>query len=257
MIRRWGALFFCAVFLFGTPVRAETLRIAAASSLRFALDDALEHYAQEHKNASGVTPQVVYGSSGNLFRQIMQGAPFDLFMSADDELITRLVEAGKASDAGHEFGEGRLVLFSSNKMAASDIDSVKALRQAIDLGGRFKLAIANPTHAPYGRAAQQSLESLGLWQEVQPYLVYGDKVSQAAGFVASGATSMGLISLSLAVSPVFAQAGTYSELPADSYKPVVQRMAKIGEPGKALSHLYNWLQDSDAVVEIFTRYGLR
>ena len=174
---------------------ASDFRIAAASSLQFALREVVDEYTSQ----TGKKPALIFGSSGNLYRQIQQGAPFDIFFSARSELVQSLFDEGTSSDAGDLFGTGRLVLLSGNQ--SDKTDSLEQRVESIVASEQNKLAIANPVHAPYGRAAQQALESLELWQQIKPQLVYGEQVSQATRFVVSGSVSYGLTSLSLALSP--------------------------------------------------------
>lgn len=191
--------------------------MAAASDLKFALDAAIEAFQGSHP---GLEVRATYGSSGNFFAQISNGAPFDLFLSADADYPAKLREAGLALE-GSEFlyGEGRLVLWVRNGSALDP--GKRGIRALLDPSVKH-VAIANPRHAPYGRAAEAALKSLGVWDEVKEKLVPAENVAQAAQFVESGAADAGIIALSLALAPPMRAAGHYVELPAGSYPPIRQ-----------------------------------
>lgn len=245
-----AAILLLLLFI-STLIRASEVRIAAASSLQFALDEVIADYTDANGRSSLT---VVYGSSGNLFRQIMQGAPFDLFLSARGGLTSRLLEAKKSADAGAVFGAGRLVLLS-----ASPLDNEKSLADILktEVLNNNKLAIANPAHAPYGRAAKQALESLQLWSAVQSNIVNGEQVSQATRFVVTGAAPYGLVSLSLAVSPAISSNTDYLLVDESLHEPIELRLVKLDTETDGVQHLYSYLLSSRTVDEIFKRYGLR
>jgi len=230
--------------------QAAQLRVAAASSLQFALAEVLKQYPGDAQI------QPVYGASGNLFRQIMQGAPYDLFLSADAEFVDQLQHEKRTVGDTIVFGSGRLVWF---RLAGdeADFDAASVAERAASQPG-FRLAIANPRHAPYGRAAQQALESLGLWQTLQPNLVFGEKVSQAAMMVASGAASAGLISVTLAQSQRLQQLGTYTMVDSQHHEPLVLKAAVVTarqENQSAALDLLDFLGRPQATV-IFREFGL-
>jgi len=246
-----AVLLFLLLFV-SMCVKADEIRIAAASSLQFALTEVVADYSDVSGQSS---LKVVYGSSGNLFRQIMQGAPFDLFLSARGELTSKLFEARKSADVGTVLGIGRLVLLS-----ASVLDNEKNLADILKtetLSNNSKLAIANPAHAPYGRAAKQVLESLQLWNAVQSNVVNGEQVSQATRFVVTGAAPYGLVSLSLAVSPAIASDTDYLMVDDSLHEPIELRVVKLDSESDGVQDFYNYLLSSPSVDEIFKRYGLR
>ncbi len=231
---------------------ADGFRIAAASSLQFALREVVAAYKEHTQNAA---PKVVYGSSGNLFRQIQQGAPFELFFSARSDLVLELNEKGFAKNQGDQFGLGRLVLLRAGKSLRP-----QSLEQTIKsevISDNRKLAIANPVHAPYGRAAKQVLTSLELWHASEPYLVYGEQVSQATQFVVSGAAPYGLVSLSLALSDKVANKTDYLLLESSLHDPIELQMVQLGDSGDSAKDFYQFVLTSESVDEIFKRYGLR
>jgi len=186
--------------------------VAAASDLRFALDEIVGAFAKEKP---GVKVQVSYGSSGNFHAQITRGAPFDLFLSADALYPGRLLEAGMAvTNTQFIYGVGRIVVWFP---AHSTVD-VRALgiKSLLEPSVR-RIAIANPEHAPYGRAAVAALKSLGAYDSVKGRIVHGENVSQAAQFVDSGAAEAGIIALSLTLGPKMRDRGRWWEVPQDAY----------------------------------------
>lgn len=187
------------------------LRIAAASDLQFALEDIVREF---HGERPEINVKVSYGSSGNFYAQISNGAPFDLFFSADVE-YTRRLAAEKRTLPGSEFlyATGRLVLWVPKSSPLDVSRGFEALREP----AVRRIAIANPRHAPYGRAAEAALRGQELYDEVKGRLIFGENVAQAAQFVQSGAADAGLIALSLALSPTLAREGRYWEVPADAH----------------------------------------
>lgn len=224
--------------------------VAAASDLKFAL----EEIAKEYRAASGRDVRLTFGSSGNFLRQIQQGAPFDLFMSADEGFVDTLVRDGLTSGAGSLYAVGRIVLFAPKGSTLKVDERMVDLGAALKDGRLKKFAIANPEHAPYGRAAQEALTSLGLWQSVQPLLVLGENVSQAAQFAASGSTQGGIFALSLAISPAFKEAGTYVVLPEKLHQPLRQKMVVLKRGGAETQAFFDYLQQP-AARAAFRRYG--
>ena len=184
------------------------LTIAAAADLRFAMDAIAAEWA---KSAPGSKLELAYGSSGTFFAQIENGAPYDVFLSADIEYPRKLIAKGKGvGDFLFTYGAGRLVVWVP---AASPLDPATALRDA----GWKHLAIANPQHAPYGRAAVAALRGMGIYDRVADRLVLGENVAQTLEFVESGAAELGMVALSLAVAPSNQARGRYWELPLESY----------------------------------------
>jgi molybdate transport system substrate-binding protein len=220
-------------FVSGAPARSAELRVAAAADLKFALDAVVPQFRKSHPD---VDVKVTYGSSGSFFAQIESGAPFDLFLSADADLPARL-EAGGRAIPGSEFlyAAGRLVVWVRRD---SPLDL--AGRGVAVLADRSirTVSMANPRHAPYGRAAESALKSLGLWDAVREKLVLGENVGQAAQFAQSGAADAGIVALSLAVAPEMASAGRWVEVPAAAY-PEIRQVGVIlkasASPGAAMS----------------------
>ena len=197
-------------------MHAQKLTVAAAADLRFALD---ELAAKFHATHTAVDLAVTYGSSGNFFAQIQNGAPFDVFLSADADYPRRLIAAGLANrDSLFLYGIGRIVLWVP---AGSLLDPSLGIG-ALEAPSVHHIAIANPEHAPYGRAAVAALRSLGVYDRVSPKLVLGENVAQAFQFVESGAAEAGIVALSLAAAPAARNRGRYWELPASAYPKIEQ-----------------------------------
>ncbi len=197
--------------------RPLSLRIAAAADLKFALDDVVAGYRAK---APATQVLVTYGSSGNFFAQISNGAPFDLYLSADIEYPRKLVEAGLALK-GSEFSYaiGRLVVWVP---ASSKLDVLQLRMKTLLAPSVRTVAIANPRHAPYGRAAVAAMRSLGVYGAVSGKLVLGESVAQAAQFVHSGNADVGVLPLSLALSPTLRRDGHFWQVPETAHPRIDQ-----------------------------------
>jgi molybdate transport system substrate-binding protein len=196
-------------------VHAQEIRVAAAADLKFALED----LGVQYERLAGRKINVSYGSSGNFFSQIQNGAPFDLFLSADIEYPGKLGAAGLAEPGTlYEYAVGRIVIWMP---ADASTDLVRWGWKALLATGVERIAIANPEHAPYGRAAVAALRNAGVYEQVRRRLVYGENIAQAAQFVASGSAQAGILALSLAVSPPMRD-GKRWEIPANMYPPIEQ-----------------------------------
>jgi molybdate transport system substrate-binding protein len=224
--------------------------LAAASDLKFALE---EITAQFRAN-TGREVRPVFGSSGNFYRQIEQGAPFQVFMSADERFVYKLADAGKTEDRGHLYGIGRIVLFTRHGSGLKVDAQLAGLKSAVSAGTIRRFAIANPEHAPYGRAAEQALKKAGLWENLRHKLVLGENVSQAAQFAVGGSAEGGVFAYSLALSPQIARLGEYILIPEDMHEPLSQRMALVKGAGETARTFYRYLQEPPARA-VFKRYG--
>ena len=233
------------------PASAQTApTIAAASDLKFVLDDIAARYQRD----TGQKVRLTYGSSGNLTRQLEQGAPFDIFLSADELLVMELAKKGLTADDGQLYAIGRIVLFASTPSVFTPDVQMNGLRDALAAGRVRKFAIANPEHAPYGRAAQQALVSAGLWATLEPRLVLGENVSQAAQFAASGNTQGGIFALSLVLAPAFAGKGAHVVLPDALHQPLRQRMVLMRRASAEARAFYRMLTQP-AARQLFKQYG--
>lgn len=224
--------------------------IAAASDLQFALEEIATTFRQD----SGADVRLVFGSSGNFARQIEQGAPFQMFLSADEALVFALADKKLTKDRGDLYAIGRIVLFAPHGSPLAGQLTATGLREASADGTLAHLAIANPEHAPYGRAAQEWLITHGLWDAVQPLLVLGENASQAAQFATSGASQGGIIPYSLALAPRVSATGTYALLPAGEHGPLRQRMVLLAGASDTAERFYEYMTSPPAR-EIMRRHG--
>jgi molybdate transport system substrate-binding protein len=245
------ALWVLGLGVAGRATTPPSLSIAAAADLQFALTEVKAAFA---KAQPGLEVAITYGSSGNFYTQLTNKAPFDLFLSADLGYPKKLVDAGLAD--GHTefiYSRGRLVLWVPK---GSPIPVEQLGMQALLHPAARKVAIANPRHAPYGRAAEAALAKLGLLEAVRPRLVFGENIGQAAQFVQTGAADIGILALSLAQAPALAATGRTYEVPQASYPP-------LDQGGVILNHAHNraaalafraFLRSPEGVA-ILRRYG--
>ncbi|HWL10378.1 MAG TPA: molybdate ABC transporter substrate-binding protein [Planctomicrobium sp.] len=196
----------------------ERLSIAAAANLKFAFDEILTAFRQQHPQ---IDVEITYGSSGNFFAQISQGAPFDIFFSADTTSPQKLVDEGFAErDSWFLYASGRIVVWVRND-SPLDLETL-GIRAVIDPGVK-KIAIANPRLAPYGVAAEEAFRTFGISRdELDARLVLGENITQAAHFVVSGGADVGILALSLALSSEMKRQGRYWEIPSDAHQPIDQ-----------------------------------
>ncbi len=233
----WRAfLIIFSVLCFSINVYAkEKILIAAASDLNFAMNEICHNFEKLNPD---VKVEVSYGSSGNFFAQIKQGAPYDIFFSADSSYPARLEEEGLAVNGTKRlYAVGRIVLWVSKRSA---LNINKGLNVVIEPAFK-KLAIANSKHAPYGYAAEEALRYYGLWDKIQEKLVFGENISQTAQFVQTGAADAGIIALSTAISPKMADNGSYWIIPAESYSKLEQ-VYTVLQRGKDKSAVRTFLE---------------
>lgn len=217
------------------------LSVAAASDLQMVLPAIAERF----QRATGQALRISFGSSGNFVAQIRNGAPFDLFLSADTAYVQRLVESGHALRRSvTPYATGRLVLWAR----AGALDVRQGLSMLTDQRVR-RIAIANPEHAPYGRAAMAALRHAGIAESIRPKLVLGENIAQAAQFVQSGNADAGLIALSLALAPVMQASGSYVDIPQSSFPPIEQAAVVISRSRQiaAAERFLAYLRQPEAV----------
>ena len=229
----------------GQAAPSPPMTIAAAADLRQAMGDLVTAYRRDHPAAS---IKVVYGASGMLLTQIEQGAPFDLFFSADSDYPQKLIAEGQAGGPAVAYAVGHLVLWS----ASLDMHGVRVADLAQPRFGR--IAIANPEHAPYGKRAEQALRAAGVWDALQPRLVYGENIAQTAEFARSGAAQVGIIALSLALEP--GAKGAYATVPDSAFQPLQQSfvLTRHGADNDLAQDFERYVQRAPARA-ILTRYG--
>jgi len=229
--------------------QTDTLRVVAASSLRFVLPDVLSELRRQRP---GLDVEVSYTSSGQAFAQLSQGAPFDLFLSANRQFPERLVESGVASrESLFVYARGQLALY-----AKRDLGLASTGVEGLGAASISHIAIANPEHAPYGRAAIASLRSLGVFDAVEAKLVRGESVGQAANLVAGGAADVGIIALSLTRAPSM-RGGYVLKLPVESYPALWQAGVVIqASPHRAAARELRALLLSARGQSTLSRWGL-
>ncbi len=224
--------------------------VAAAADLNFVLAELSERFAR----AQGQRVELVFGSSGTLARQVRDGAPFELFLSADETFVEELAAAGLTRDAGALYAIGRIVLFAGAGSPLVPSEGLDGLTRLLASGGVTRFAIANPEHAPYGRAAEAALRKRGIWDDLQPRLVLGDNVAQAAQFATTGNAVGGIIAYSLALAPNVGSRGAFALIPDADHPPLRQRMVLLTRAGSLVERFYRYLQEP-AARAIFEQYG--
>jgi molybdate transport system substrate-binding protein len=232
-------------------VRAQpATTVAAASDLKFAV----EALAAEFERDTGHRLRLVFGSSGTFFSQILQGAPFHLFLSADEDFVFRLADAGRTLDRGRRYARGRIGIIVPNGSPLKPDGELKDLAAALQDGRLKRFAIANPEHAPYGQRAEEALRHVGLWEAIRPRLVLGENVSQAAQFATSGATQGGIVAQSLALAPPVARLGRFDLIAESWHRPLMQRMVLIAGATPAARAFHDHMA-TPAAQAVMARYG--
>lgn len=224
--------------------------IAAAANLNFALTEIADRFARDR----GTPVDVVFGASGTLTRQIRDGAPFELFLAADEEFPKQLTAAGLTRDAGVMYAVGRVVVFAPSGSPLTVDERLDGLSRLVKAGTVGRFAIANPDVAPYGKAAEAVLRKRGLWDAIRPQLVLGDTIAQAAQFATTGNAIGGLVAYSLVLGPGFADRGRYAVIPEADHPPLGQRMVLLKRAGATATQFYTYLQ-GDAARAILRKHG--
>jgi molybdate transport system substrate-binding protein len=233
------------------PSGSRVIQIAAAADLKFALEEIVRQFQTQHPDISA---RASYGSSGLFYSQILNQAPFDLFYSADLAYPKRLADLGFASEKSlFVYAVGSLVLWVSN---SSSIDLDMLGMKALMLTTVHHVAIANPKHAPYGRAAEEALRASGIYEAIREKLVHGENVSQAMQFVQSGSAEIGILALSLALAPGVRGQGRFWKIPPDRYSRMEQGgvMLRWARDASATRLFREFVQGSQGRA-IMARYG--
>jgi len=218
------ALACLAILLYSARTQGQEIAVAAAADLKFAMGE----LAGQFEKQTGTKVNVTYGSSGNFFTQMQNGAPFDLFFSADVYYAKRLEATGQAEPRTlYNYAVGRIVIWMPSSVKA-DVNA-QGMNALLDPAIQ-KIAIANPAHAPYGRAAVAALKKAGIYEKVEAKLVYGENISQAAQFVQSGNAQAGIIALSLAISPPMKDGRSW-QVPAEMH-PAIEQAAVVLKSAK-------------------------
>jgi len=216
------------------------------------MKDAFSQINAAFKAAGNPDIRVVFGSSGNLTAQIMNGAPFNLIISADERFPIELYKQGKAIDEGVVYAIGKLAFISKNSVGMNLIDEKDGLVRAIKKAN--KIAIAKPELAPYGKAAIEYLKAEGLWDIAKDKLIYGDNIGIATMYVVTGAADLGFTALSLARSADIAKETSFILVNSKLYEPIKQRMVLIKGAPREAAALYQFMQSSQAKL-ILQKYG--
>lgn len=226
---------------------AEKITIAAAADLKFAMDEIVTTFKMS--NAADEVA-VVYGSSGKFNTQVQQGAPFDLFFSADIAYPRELAKAGLAASEVKPYAVGRIVLWSAT------LDASKMTLASLADAKISRIAIANPKHAPYGKRAEEALRGAGVWDKVEPKLVYGENIAQTAQYVQTGNAQLGVLALSLALSTELASKGGYWLIPESLHSPLEQGFVVTKQASaNALAKRFAEHMGSPAARAVMTKYG--
>jgi molybdate transport system substrate-binding protein len=228
---------------------AQDLTVAAAADLQFAMQDISERFQKE----TGKKVNVIYGSSGNFFQQIQNGGPFDMFFSANLDYPKKLEAADLTEkDTFYQYASGKIVIWVPNESKLDLSSGVKALLNPTIK----KIAIANPQHAPYGQAAVAAMQKENVYDKVSDKLVLGENISQTASFVVSGSADIGIVALSLALSPNMKDHGRYVEIPAADYPPIQQACVVLkSSKNKDVARQFLAFMKTSPVSDLLKTYG--
>jgi len=214
-VRRMSRIAVLVVGFLSQLCLAQEITVAAAADLQFAMQDVAARFQRE----TGKTVKAIYGSSGNFFQQIQNGAPFDMFFSANLDYPKELEVVGLTEPGTYyQYAKGKIVIWVRNE---SKLDLNSGMQVLLDPSVK-KIAVANPQHAPYGQAAVAAMQKGNIYEKVKDKFVLGENISQTASFVVSGSADAGIVALSLALSPNMKDKGRYAEVPSSEYPPIEQ-----------------------------------
>ncbi len=243
--------YLAGMVLFCSPISAsESPVVAIAANMSYAMSELIE----EFHLATGKTIRVSYGSSGNFTRQLLQGAPYELFLSADKKYARQLEQDTDLVKAGTVFVLGRIAFFIPNASGLSKNTGLDAIINALKFGEYQRLVIANPEHAPYGIAAQQALQQAGVWTLQRQALLLAENAAQAAQFSIAGGIDVSIIPYSLAVVPAIAGQGRFFLAPTSWHRPIEQHLLLLQSAGKTAEEFYQYLLSGKSTM-ILERYG--
>jgi molybdate transport system substrate-binding protein len=228
---------------------AQEITVAAAADLQSAMQDVAARFEQE----TGKKVKAIFGSSGNFFQQIQNGAPFDMFFSANLDYPKKLEAAGLIRKGSYyQYAQGKIVVWVPKD---SKINLTPGLKVLLDPSVK-KIAIANPLHAPYGQAAVSAMQKEGVYEKAKEKFVLGENISQTASFIVSGSADIGIVALSLALSPNMKDKGRYNEISTDEYPPIEQACVILGSSkNKEIAQQFLAYFKSAAVADLLTGYG--
>jgi len=243
------ALVAALIGLISPLALAQEITVAAAADLQFAMQDVTARFHKE----TGKTVKLIYGSSGNFFQQIQNGAPFDMFFSANLDFPKKLEAAGLTEPGSYyQYARGKIVIWAPKE---SKIGLTSGLKALLDPSVK-KIAIANPQHAPYGQAAVAAMQKENVYEHVKEKFVLGENISQTASFVVSGAADVGIVALSLALSPTMKEKGRYLDIPAGEYPPIEQACVILSSSKeKNTARQFLSFMKTPAVAEVLRSYG--
>jgi molybdate transport system substrate-binding protein len=228
---------------------AQEITVAAAADLQFAMQDVAARFQKE----TGKTVKLIYGSSGNFFQQIQNGAPLDMFFSANLDYPKKLEAAGLTEPGSYyPYAKGKIVIWAPNE---SKLDLRTGLQALLDPSVK-KIAVANPQHAPYGQAAVAAMQQENVYEKVKDKLVLGENISQTASFLVSGSADVGIVALSLALSPNMKDKGRYAEIAAADYPPIEQACVILSSSKnrQAAREFLSFVKTA-AVADVLRHYG--
>lgn len=248
-VGRLGRTLLLALGCISPICAAQELSVAAAADLQFAMEDIAGRFQKE----TGKTVKPIYGSSGNFYQQIQNGAPFDVFLSANLDYPKKLEAAGLAEPGTYyEYARGKLVVWVPSD---SKLDLSSGMKALLNPSVK-KIAIANPQHAPYGQAAVAAMQQEKIYDGLKDKFVLGENISQTASFVASGAADAGILALSLAISPNMKSKGRYVEVPAGEYPPIEQACVIVtSSKSKVAAREFLSFVKTAAIREVLRSYG--
>jgi molybdate transport system substrate-binding protein len=235
--------------LLGQLSVGQEITVAAAADLQFAMQDVAARFQKE----TGKTVKAIYGSSGNFFQQIQNGAPFDMFFSANLDFPKKLGAAGLIEPGSYyQYARGKIVIWVPKE---SKVDVTSGMKALLDPSIK-KIAVANPQHAPYGQAAVAAMQKGGIYEKVKDKFVLGENISQTASFVVSGAADVGIIALSLALAPNMKDKGRSADVPPEDYPPIEQACVILASSkNKDMARQFLSFIKTAAIGDVFRSYG--
>jgi molybdate transport system substrate-binding protein len=237
---------FCLLLLVSNHALSDVLRIAAATNLRYVLPEITAKF----KEITGHNVTVSYAASGTLTTQIIHGAPFQVFLSANPAYVKHLLAENRIETNVTTFAYGQLALFSATHAMLDVVKGIPSIKAALLQSKLKKVAIANPIHAPYGQAAKQQLEKYGLWDDIQPHLLVAENASQATQFTLSSRSSVGFIPFTHAIQPEISKKGAFVKL--DSLLP---QQAALVSPSSEVANAFVTFLSSNEAAELLTSQG--
>ncbi len=248
-VRRLGLIAVLVAGFISRMCVAQEITVAAAADLQFAMQDIAGRFQKE----TGKVVKLTYGSSGNFFQQIQNGAPFDMFFSANLDYPKKLEAAGLTEPGSYyQYANGKIVIWIRNE---SKLNLNSGMQALLDPSVK-KIAVANPEHAPYGQAAVAAMQNQKIYEKVKDKFVLGENISQTASFVVSGSADVGIVALSLALSPNMKDKGRSVEVPPDEYPAIEQACVILGSSkNKEIARQFLSFVKTAAIGDVLRSYG--